>query len=124
MSVKMAESSIFVVLVHKVRLVDFACEPPPYLSLLVFKFTVFHSACREKKWGHFQWCSQHACGECGRNTMDAGGMLFRYACIYYEHKLKPTIGFDYRCRTCPEAFCTDCLDDDKFDPIGETIPEL
>ncbi|KAG6849128.1 hypothetical protein H0H93_011075 [Arthromyces matolae] len=50
-------------------------------------------------------CSQHSCAECHRSTADCGGMLFR-------------------CRTCPQAFCEDCLPEGDLDAIGETLPEL
>lgn len=49
-------------------------------------------------------CSQHKCAHCTRATADAGGMLLR-------------------CRTCPQAFCEDCLPDEKFEPIGDELPE-
>ncbi|KAF8634735.1 hypothetical protein AX15_000747 [Amanita polypyramis BW_CC] len=50
-------------------------------------------------------CSQHSCTDCRRSTSDAGGMLFR-------------------CQTCHQAFCEDCLPFDDIEPIGETLPEL
>ena len=50
-------------------------------------------------------CRQHSCTLCFRSTGDAGGMLFR-------------------CQTCPQAFCEDCLPQDDIDAIGDTLPEL
>ncbi|KAF5367362.1 hypothetical protein D9615_010278 [Tricholomella constricta] len=50
-------------------------------------------------------CTQHKCANCSRNTSDAGGMLFR-------------------CRTCPQAFCEDCLPSGELDAIGESLPEF
>ncbi|KAI0784033.1 SNF2 family N-terminal domain-containing protein [Abortiporus biennis] len=50
-------------------------------------------------------CPQHHCAICERSNADAGGMLFR-------------------CQTCPDAFCEDCIDLDKCEIIGETIPEF
>lgn len=70
-------------------------------------------------------CPQHNCGECGKTTADAGGLLFR-------------------CRSCPQSYCDDCLPDSgwsKFSnatirtpahpyfslravPIGDTIPDF
>ncbi|KAF1841232.1 ISWI chromatin-remodeling complex ATPase ISW2 [Cucurbitaria berberidis CBS 394.84] len=51
------------------------------------------------------YCSQHNCGDCGKNTTDAGGLIFR-------------------CRWCPQGFCEDCLDWDQTDLIGENLPEF
>ncbi|KAF8342516.1 P-loop containing nucleoside triphosphate hydrolase protein [Amanita rubescens] len=50
-------------------------------------------------------CSQHACNTCLRSTGDAGGMLFR-------------------CQTCHQAFCEDCLPFDDIEPVGESLPEF
>lgn len=30
----------------------------------------------------------------------------------------------YRCQTCPNAFCEDCLPPGEIDAIGDTLPEL
>ncbi|KAL4063586.1 P-loop containing nucleoside triphosphate hydrolase protein [Scleroderma yunnanense] len=50
-------------------------------------------------------CSQHSCAECGRNTAQSGGMLFR-------------------CQTCPKAFCEDCLPEGDLDAVGDVLPEF
>ncbi|OCH88895.1 hypothetical protein OBBRIDRAFT_733561 [Obba rivulosa] len=50
-------------------------------------------------------CSQHSCVGCNRSTSDAGGMLFR-------------------CQTCPQAFCEDCLPPGDLDAVGDVLPEL
>ncbi|KAH7882573.1 P-loop containing nucleoside triphosphate hydrolase protein [Phlebopus sp. FC_14] len=50
-------------------------------------------------------CSQHNCAECHRNTAQSGGMLFR-------------------CQTCPQAFCEDCLPDGDLDAVGDALPEF
>ncbi|EMD31265.1 hypothetical protein CERSUDRAFT_145421 [Gelatoporia subvermispora B] len=50
-------------------------------------------------------CPQHNCVSCDRSTTDAGGML-------------------YRCQTCPQAFCEDCLSPGDLDAVGETLPEF
>ncbi|KAI0086882.1 SNF2 family N-terminal domain-containing protein [Irpex rosettiformis] len=50
-------------------------------------------------------CSHHRCADCGRKTADAGGMLFR-------------------CRTCPQAYCEDCLPQGDIHAIGDTLPEM
>ncbi|KAF2626769.1 ISWI chromatin-remodeling complex ATPase ISW2 [Macroventuria anomochaeta] len=51
------------------------------------------------------YCSQHNCIDCGKNTTDAGGLIFR-------------------CRWCPQGFCEDCLDWDKAALVGENLPEF
>ncbi|CAO2654565.1 Nn.00g112980.m01.CDS01 [Neocucurbitaria sp. VM-36] len=51
------------------------------------------------------FCSQHNCGDCGKNTTDAGGLIFR-------------------CRWCPQGFCEDCLEWDQTELIGENLPEF
>ncbi|KAF8838568.1 hypothetical protein BDN67DRAFT_73595 [Paxillus ammoniavirescens] len=50
-------------------------------------------------------CSQHNCVECNRNTAQSGGMLFR-------------------CQTCTQAFCEDCLPDGDIDAVGDILPEF
>lgn len=50
-------------------------------------------------------CPQHKCCDCGKNTSDAGGLIFR-------------------CRWCPQGFCEDCLDWDKTELIGDNLPEF
>ncbi|KAN0080357.1 P-loop containing nucleoside triphosphate hydrolase protein [Tylopilus felleus] len=50
-------------------------------------------------------CSQHNCAECNRNTAQSGGMLFR-------------------CQTCPQAFCEDCLPQGDIDAVGDVLPEF
>ncbi|GBE87288.1 ISWI chromatin-remodeling complex ATPase ISW2 [Sparassis crispa] len=71
---------------------------------------VFHASCHglSKEALHRSMtiaCSQHSCTQCGRSTADAGGMLFR-------------------CQTCPQAFCEDCLPDGEIDAVGATLPEF
>lgn len=51
------------------------------------------------------FCPQHSCHDCGKNTSDAGGLIFR-------------------CRWCPQGFCEDCLDWDSAVLIGQNLPEL
>lgn len=50
-------------------------------------------------------CPQHACAECGKNTSDAGGLIFR-------------------CRWCPRGYCEDCLEWDKTELIGDNLDEF
>ncbi|KAJ3059290.1 hypothetical protein HDU98_004713, partial [Podochytrium sp. JEL0797] len=50
------------------------------------------------------FCPQHQCCICDRKTQDAGGLLFR-------------------CGTCSNAYCEDCLPiDEEITEIGETLP--
>ena len=51
------------------------------------------------------YCSQHNCVDCGKNTTDAGGLIFR-------------------CRWCPQGFCEDCLDWDQTELVGQNLPEF
>lgn len=50
-------------------------------------------------------CSQHRCVSCHRATAEAGGML-------------------YRCQTCPDSYCEDCLPVENFYSMGDTLPEF
>ncbi|TPX33778.1 hypothetical protein SmJEL517_g03416 [Synchytrium microbalum] len=49
-------------------------------------------------------CPQHNCSTCGRNTADAGGLIFR-------------------CQGCRHSFCEDDLPE-GVEYVGNTIPEL
>ncbi|KAF4588526.1 hypothetical protein EYR40_010078 [Pleurotus pulmonarius] len=69
---------------------------------------VFHSACagiRSKNVTGAMQCAQHECAHCHRKAAMAGGMLFR-------------------CRTCADAYCEDCLPEDEILAIGDTLPEF
>lgn len=71
----------------------------------------FHFDCLDEKYQEkvkgFSgfYCTQHNCSECGKNTTDAGGLM-------------------YRCRWCPRGFCEDCMDWGKEELIGENLPEF
>ena len=96
-------------------------------TLLTSLGPVFHPKCHGVSKAHvartpMMLCSQHSCSMCFRNTGDAGGMLFRCVlpCVGTF-----AVGIDrYRCQTCPQAFCEDCLPEDDIDAIGDTLPEL
>jgi SWI/SNF-related matrix-associated actin-dependent regulator of chromatin subfamily A member 5 len=71
----------------------------------------YHLTCLEP---HYQakvkgisgfFCPQHACHDCGKNTSDAGGLIFR-------------------CRWCPQGFCEDCLDWESVVLVGQNLPEF
>ncbi|EGO28787.1 hypothetical protein SERLADRAFT_434683 [Serpula lacrymans var. lacrymans S7.9] len=71
---------------------------------------VFHAKCHGVSRQQVQRslslpCSQHSCATCDRNTQQAGGMLFR-------------------CQTCPQAFCEDCLPNGELDVVGDVLPEF
>ncbi|KAI0945925.1 hypothetical protein AcV7_010039 [Taiwanofungus camphoratus] len=71
---------------------------------------VFHAACHgmtkaDLKRSLIASCPQHHCVSCNRTTADVGNMLFR-------------------CQTCPQAFCEDCLPDGDIDAVGDTLPEF
>jgi SWI/SNF-related matrix-associated actin-dependent regulator of chromatin subfamily A member 5 len=52
------------------------------------------------------YCPQHICCDCGKNTTDAGGLI-------------------YRCRWCPRGFCEDCLAIANTEElIGDNLPEF
>lgn len=51
------------------------------------------------------YCSQHECLDCGAKTTEAGGMI-------------------YRCRWCEKGYCEDCLDWDRSELVGSTLPEF
>ncbi|THU84851.1 hypothetical protein K435DRAFT_970985 [Dendrothele bispora CBS 962.96] len=84
------------------------CRDGGELYLCNFCPRVFHHQCRDLSKAEASksigTCSQHACCVCSRGTGDAGGLLFR-------------------CRTCPNAFCEDCLPE-PFEPIGDILPEF
>jgi SWI/SNF-related matrix-associated actin-dependent regulator of chromatin subfamily A member 5 len=71
----------------------------------------FHYDCLEPQYkakvkgfaGFF--CPQHVCCDCGRGTIEAGGLM-------------------YRCRWCPQGFCEDCLDWDTVELLGANLPEF
>ncbi|TDL22661.1 hypothetical protein BD410DRAFT_898225 [Rickenella mellea] len=71
---------------------------------------VFHAECTGYTPGQVRrmgtiTCPQHQCNGCQRKTVDAGGMLFR-------------------CRTCPHAYCDDCLPPGDTVTVGPSLPEF
>ncbi|TFK65861.1 hypothetical protein BDN72DRAFT_800724 [Pluteus cervinus] len=86
------------------------CRDGGDLALCTYCPRVFHAKCRGISAAFVTkspslTCSQHACTTCFRNTQEAGGMLFR-------------------CRTCPSAFCEDCLPSGELDAVGDSVPEF
>ncbi|KAH8827856.1 P-loop containing nucleoside triphosphate hydrolase protein [Flagelloscypha sp. PMI_526] len=72
---------------------------------------VFHLECiglteadMKKRKLKTQSCPHHICATCEKPSQNVGGMLFR-------------------CRTCPQAFCEDCLPEDGLEYIGDVLPE-
>ncbi|KAI9789843.1 MAG: hypothetical protein M1816_005760 [Peltula sp. TS41687] len=57
----------------------------------------------KSKRGQF-YCSQHECLDCGEKNVNVGGMIFR-------------------CRWCDRGYCEDCLEWDRTEYIGDTLPE-
>ncbi|KDQ50600.1 hypothetical protein JAAARDRAFT_63080 [Jaapia argillacea MUCL 33604] len=86
------------------------CRDGGELVLCSYCPRVFHPQCHGVTKAHVErlpslTCPQHSCSSCSRNTSDAGGMLFR-------------------CQTCTQAFCEDCLPDGDLDAVGDTLPEF
>ncbi|KAF9259046.1 hypothetical protein L218DRAFT_908811 [Marasmius fiardii PR-910] len=84
------------------------CEDGGDLIICSFCPRVFHRQChgltQKEAARPMIACSQHACWDCLRKTTDAGNLLFR-------------------CRTCPRAYCEDCIEE-PFHPIDESLPEF
>ncbi|KIY45888.1 hypothetical protein FISHEDRAFT_48182 [Fistulina hepatica ATCC 64428] len=70
---------------------------------------VFHRSCHgmseNSRIPSFISCTQHSCLTCFRKSSEVGGLLFR-------------------CRTCPQTFCEDCLPNDGWEAVGDNIPEF
>jgi SWI/SNF-related matrix-associated actin-dependent regulator of chromatin subfamily A member 5 len=69
-------------------------------------------------------CSQHDCTVCQRTTAQCGGMLFRYVYGQSTARCLGLSAYLYRCQTCPQAFCEDCLPESDIDAVGDVLPEL
>lgn len=67
----------------------------------------YHRECLpiRKGFGGKSLCTQHECADCERKTSGAGGLI-------------------YRCRDCEKGYCEDCLQWEKVQLLGETLPEL
>ncbi|CAH7667124.1 ISWI chromatin-remodeling complex ATPase ISW2 [Phakopsora pachyrhizi] len=86
------------------------CHDGGHLLLCNFCPRVAHTKClglsnSELKKTIIFSCTQHNCVTCGRSTVDAGGML-------------------YKCQTCSDAYCEDCLPDENFHSVGDVLPEF
>ena len=71
----------------------------------------YHKLCLPKEYqgksksiANALFCPQHYCIECGQNTSNVGGLM-------------------YRCRWCHRGSCEDCTDWTKTKLLGETLPE-
>ncbi|KAJ3209128.1 hypothetical protein HDU82_001372 [Entophlyctis luteolus] len=87
------------------------CDEPGHVVLCSGCPRVVHPKCvgsslRALERQVLYFCPQHYCCICERKTQDAGGLLFR-------------------CGTCANAYCEDCLPvDDDITEIGESMPQL
>ncbi|KAJ7146309.1 P-loop containing nucleoside triphosphate hydrolase protein [Mycena epipterygia] len=88
-----------------------ACQDGGELVICNHCPRVFHAECHstlstaEVNRATLIVCSQHACCQCSRSSVAAGGLLLR-------------------CQTCPQAFCSDCVPWDDVRMVGDTIPEF
>mmetsp|Transcript_30304 Transcript_30304/g.61133 ORF Transcript_30304/g.61133 Transcript_30304/m.61133 type:complete len:1089 (+) Transcript_30304:168-3434(+) len=65
-----------------------------------------HSDCCGIRPKDFHKCSHHNCHNCNKNAIGGGGLL-------------------YRCQSCPEAYCPDCLPvSDEIRFLGKDIPRF
>lgn len=64
-----------------------------------------HSSCCGIDARDFHSCSHHRCVTCDKNVQGAGGLI-------------------YRCQSCPNAYCPDCMTSEPFRYLGNTVPRL
>lgn len=64
-----------------------------------------HAKCCGLTVADFQSCTHHRCVVCDKNAEGAGGLL-------------------YRCQSCPNAWCPDCLPNEPYRYLGENVPRF
>lgn len=64
-----------------------------------------HSHCCGLQVHEFQSCTHHHCVLCSKNANGAGGLI-------------------YRCQSCPNAYCPDCLPGEPFRYLGTNVPRF
>ena len=64
-----------------------------------------HSKCCGLSLKDFQSCTHHKCVLCNKTPEGAGGLI-------------------YRCQSCPNAWCPDCLPNEPHRHLGENIPRF
>lgn len=64
-----------------------------------------HSKCCGLSLKDFQSCTHHKCVLCNKTPEGAGGLI-------------------YRCQSCPNAWCPDCLPNEPHRYLGENIPRF
>mmetsp|Transcript_32092 Transcript_32092/g.59281 ORF Transcript_32092/g.59281 Transcript_32092/m.59281 type:complete len:1243 (-) Transcript_32092:257-3985(-) len=64
-----------------------------------------HSDCCGIELSEFQCCTHHNCVLCSKNAEGAGGLI-------------------YRCQSCPNAYCPDCLPNEPYRYLGMDIPRF
>lgn len=69
-----------------------------------YHYDCLDDECKGKSKRGMFYCSQHECFDCGGKTSNAGGLIFR-------------------CRWCERGYCEDCLEWDRTEFIGDTLPE-
>lgn len=64
-----------------------------------------HSRCCGLQVHEFQSCTHHQCVLCQKNASGAGGLI-------------------YRCQSCPNAYCPDCLPNEPYRYLGINVPRF
>lgn len=64
-----------------------------------------HSSCCGLKTEDFQSCTHHRCVLCSKTANGAGGLI-------------------YRCQSCPNAYCPDCLPTEPYRQLGINVPRF
>mmetsp|Transcript_11410 Transcript_11410/g.21610 ORF Transcript_11410/g.21610 Transcript_11410/m.21610 type:complete len:1190 (-) Transcript_11410:733-4302(-) len=64
-----------------------------------------HASCCGLGVDEFQCCTHHNCVHCSKNAQGAGGLI-------------------YRCQSCPNAYCPDCLPNEPYRHLGKNVPRF